>query len=1195
MGRKTEPPLRGRKMEPLYKGRKMEPPKRGRNMEPPRGRRKMEPPRMGREPKTTNEEPIKREKEFKPAAKSKPTTDERNNTRNKRRREKRIMKRQQNKKEGSENLEKRITILYANANGIGDKAISIQSAAQMTEAHIIAITETKQIPPKIEGYAKWYSKERKDRQGGGVAITVKEELTNITTRCTEFDEEPQEVVWVELKTSNVNSVYICTYYGKQEKAPAEEVENEYSNLAIQVEYFRKKGEVILTGDFNAKLQIEKNGILQRQSPHGQILQDFIDFNQLHVASLNTQKGTWTRQNRNKPEEKSVIDYIIVTGKLEHQIQQTIIDEEGHLRIKGRKESDHNTIVMRTGIQAEETKRKVKRYKMNNIEGWSEYRKQIGIRLANQKPKDPENLTKIMVKTLKETVGEVTITVGKRRKDRESEEVKKAKEEKKKKKKEYEEAIRRKDNIDDKKRQYFQAEDKLRSKIEENIKEESKRKLEKMRDRFGIRTNEFWRHRANCEGKDQKDDYDTVTEEGRIIENPIEAKEYIADFYEKLYRGRESHPEYKEKSDEIEAWCKKKEEEISKTEEVQNITENEMNKAIKRLKRNKAMGPDRIPNEALIETGPDARKQIIQVFNQTNRAKSMPELWQEGELNRIYKGKGKKGKCSNERGITVSSNLGKLYERIINERIKTKVNMTWAQAGGRQGAATTDHILLMKEVIETSLKKKDTVYMVFLDVTKAFDKAWLSGILHVLYNCGLKDRHWLLAKNLNQNLKAKIKTKYGHTRTISISNSIRQGGVLSVILFGLLMDQICKEIPQDQAGIKIEGTDLQINSLLWVDDVILFENDPKKLQGMLDIVDHVAKTYHLEFGESKSKAMKIGKSKDRPTFKLGDMTLEYVEQYKYLGYLQNEKNTNNSHMKSLKGKIEAAYQKTLSLATNPTLKYVEMQAIWITVETCIIPIITYAGEVMDLKRKKDQKELNRMLENIIKRILKVPIGTPTEALYVETGMIPPTAMIEKNQTNMCTRLMKGDNPWMKKMVDPEKQSGWIQRIRQTEQRMEINRDGGTGNDSIKSQMEKKLKTKIKKEIEDKRNSQGNSKLKHLLEGKTEWEPMKCPAYMKALTRNQASLIFKARTRMIECKANFKKKYKNEISCRKCNQGEENQKHIFQECQEIHRTDETRIKEEEIFTEDPNRLANTAKKIEKILTALEPRGKNPRRPP
>ena len=165
--------------------------------------------------------------------------------------------------------------------------------------------------------------------------------------------------------------------------------------------------------------------------------------------------------------------------------------------------------------------------------------------------------------------------------------------------------------------------------------------------------------------------------------------------------------------------------------------------------------------------------------------------------------------------------------------------------------------------------------------------------------------------------------------------------------------------------------MTVSTLLWVDDVVLFEKDPKKLQEMLNKVDHVAKTYHLEFGESKSKVMKIGNSKDRPIIRLGEMELEYVEHYKYLGYIQEEKNTNETYVRSLKGKVEAAYQKSLALAPNPTLCLVEMRT---TLETCIVPIITYGGETLELRTNKEGKEINRMLENII----KVPRGTPTEA-------------------------------------------------------------------------------------------------------------------------------------------------------------------------------------------------------------------------
>ena len=172
--------------------------------------------------------------------------------------------------------------------------------------------------------------------------------------------------------------------------------------------------------------------------------------------------------------------------------------------------------------------------------------------------------------------------------------------------------------------------------------------------------------------------------------------------------------------------------------------------------------------------------------------------------RLYKGKGVKGKCSNERGITLSSNFGKLYERIINERVLDKINMSEAQAGGRRGSSTVDHIVVLKELIAAAKREKKNLYIVYLDVTKAYDKAWLKAIMYVMHKEGLTDNHWTLLKRLNENLTATILTKYGNTRYIKIRDSIRQGGVPSTTEYGLLMDEISKEIKKADLGIQMEG-------------------------------------------------------------------------------------------------------------------------------------------------------------------------------------------------------------------------------------------------------------------------------------------------------------------------------------------------------------------------------------------------------
>ncbi len=110
--------------------------------------------------------------------------------------------------------------------------------------------------------------------------------------------------------------------------------------------------------------------------------------------------------------------------------------------------------------------------------------------------------------------------------------------------------------------------------------------------------------------------------------------------------------------------------------------------------------------------------------------------------------------------------------------------------------------------------------------------------------------------------------------------------------------------------------------------------------------------------------------------------------------------------------------------------IEMETIWTTVETCILPIITYAGKIFIIRNKKEAA-INRLLENIIKRILRVPIRTPTEALYIEPGLIRPTAIIQGNRINMHKRIMTNNNEWMQQVNSEKKKTEWAKKTRQLE--------------------------------------------------------------------------------------------------------------------------------------------------------------------
>ncbi len=252
----------------------------------------------------------------------------------------------------------------------------------------------------------------------------------------------------------------------------------------------------------------------------------------------------------------------------------------------------------------------------------------------------------------------------------------------------------------------------------------------------------------------------------------------------------------------------------------------------------------------------ANKEILnhirKQMNKISNTEEIPDQWQEGEIKRLYKGKGNKGKCSAERGITLASNFGKLYERVINNRVLKEIKIPDAQAGGKKGRATTDHLLIIKDIIQMAKNKRKPLYIIFLDVTKAYDKAWLDAIMYVMEKEGLKSKHWSIVRKLNQNLTARIRTKHGLTRKIQIKDSIRQGGVLSVAQYAVLMDEIAKDIKNEHRGIKLPNSDEPVGSLPWVDDVALISLDAKELQDMLNTTNNIARKYRIAFGKEKAK-------------------------------------------------------------------------------------------------------------------------------------------------------------------------------------------------------------------------------------------------------------------------------------------------------------------------------------------------------
>src|SRR5678816_1966505 len=89
---------------------------------------------------------------------------------------------------------------------------------------------------------------------------------------------------------------------------------------------------------------------------------------------------------------------------------------------------------------------------------------------------------------------------------------------------------------------------------------------------------------------------------------------------------------------------------------------------------------------------------------------------------IYKGKGDTGDCGNYRGIALLDHIAKVYERILERRLRgvIEIQLGEEQYGYGKGRSTSDLLFALRIVLEKSWEFNKTAYIAFLDLRKAFD-------------------------------------------------------------------------------------------------------------------------------------------------------------------------------------------------------------------------------------------------------------------------------------------------------------------------------------------------------------------------------------------------------------------------------------------------------------------------------------------
>ena len=619
---------------------------------------------------------------------------------------------------------------------------------------------------------------------------------------------------------------------------------------------------------------------------------------------------------------------------------------------------------------------------------------------------------------------------------------------------------------------------------------------------------------------------------------------------------------------------------------------EIERYVKKLKNGKAAGMDGIPNEFYKEGGQSMIEGMHELFKCIWREEEVPRSWNDSRVTLIHKGGNKsKKEIKNYRPIAVCDTMCKIFCGILNERLSEIVErnkvMGEEQNGFRKDRRGEDSMFVVNEVIERARKDGRKKYLAFLDIEKAYDRVDRKMLCEVLKKIGMSGKIVNIIRSMYENTRAKFSMGDLETGWVHSKRGVRQGCVLSPLLFGLYVEELAIRVKGTGLGVNIEDDVLSV--LMYADDVVLLSERQDDLQEMLNAVSKYGEDFDIRFSKEKSQVLVVNGNdwdNDR-VWMLGGNEIKRTREYKYLGMWLDEKGSERTKS----DRISRANQwmgRLGSVARCRANKYEMVKGLW---KGVAVPSIMYGLETTVWTRN----EMDRM-EVVQNKVGRIALGAnryvAVEAIRGDMGWSTFRERLAKAVLRFRVRLQRMDeNKWAKKVFEWNIYGRWMKDSIKVEMRV------GELGMLVRGVMRQGSMNVCKREINRYVKEKGKEEWKRGMIGKSslEWYRKKeQPGHESCYDGSYGGdLLFKARTKSLEVNSRtYRWANDGNKLCMVCERGvDETVKHLMMEC-ERYEHERARMREaaiEDIGVEEWSEMyvRNDSEQVEFLLGLHEER--------